>query len=249
MFKTVLIDPLLTMLNLLAPKVGGYGMAIIILTLLIRLVLLPLTMPSMKAAVKIRELQPEIDKLKKQFANDKMGLQQAQVELFKKHQVNPVSGCLPNILQFVILIAFYQVINAVIKPDQTADLTRFLWLNITQPDPLYLLPVVAALTQLILGLMLLPATSTAAEQSLAATAKKDNEVKQADDITAMAQTMQQQMIFMMPLMTLFLALRFPSGLTLYWVITTVFSIVQQYFVSGWGGLPASYAKITRRLKK
>lgn len=93
--------------------------------------------------------------------------------------------------------------------------------------------------------MLLPASSTAAEQSLAATTKSNKDDKQADDMAAMAQSMQQQMVFIMPLMTLFLALRFPAGLTLYWVITTVFSIAQQYVVSGWGGLPQSFTKVNQ----
>lgn len=240
MFNTILIQPLTFVLSTLAPQVGGYGVAIIILTLIIRLILLPLTLPSMKMAAKMRDLQPEIDKLKKTHGKDKAALQQAQLALFQQHKINPASGCLPNIVQFIILIALYQVINAVLKGD--GGLTQFLWFTIAHPDPIYILPIIAAVTQLILGLMLLPATDTAAEKVLASNTLTKTDDKKADDMSSMAQTMQQQMIFMMPAMTLFLAFKFPAGLTLYWVVTTVFSIAQQYLVSGWGGLPHSVTK-------
>lgn len=247
MFKTILIDPLTFALSTLAPMLGSYGLAIIAVTIIIRGLLIPLTLPSMKMASKMRDLQPELDKLKTQFANDKVGLQQAQLKLFQQHNLNPASGCLPNILQFVILIALYQVFNGVSTNNHAGDLTRFFWLDITRPDPLYILPIVAGLTQLVLGLMLLPASDASAEQTLAASTKTTTDDKQADDMAAMAKSMQQQMVFIMPAMTFFMALKFPSGLSLYWVITTLFSLAQQYFVSGWGGLPSAYQKLLRTL--
>ncbi len=243
MFKTILIDPLNYLLTTLAPLVGGYGGAIILLTLAIRALLIPLTLPSMKMAAKIRELQPEIDKLKSQYGQDKVGLQQAQLKLFQEHNLNPAGGCLPNILQFIILIALYQVFNGVATSNHTNGLTTFLWLDITKPDPIFILAIIAALSQLVLGVMLLPAADASAKQSLAAVTPTKKDDKPADDAASMAQSMQQQMVFMMPAMTLFLALKFPAGLTLYWVITTVFSLIQQYLVSGWGGLPYAFKKI------
>jgi len=245
MFKTLLIEPLTQLLTILAPIVGGYGGAIILITLAIRALLIPLTLPSMKMASKMRDLQPEIDKLKAKFGQDKVGLQQAQLKLFQEHNLNPAGGCLPNILQFVILIALYQVFNGVATSNPTNGLTTFLWLDITKPDPIYILPVIAGLSQLILGVMLLPAVDTSAKQSLAAVTPGKKDDKSATDAASMAQSMQQQMVYMMPAMTLFLALKFPAGLTLYWVITTLFSLVQQYLVSGWGGLPSAYKKIIK----
>lgn len=245
MFKTILIEPLTFILATLAPALGSYGWAIITVTLIIRGLLIPLTLPSMKTASKMRDLQPEIDKLKKQYGQDKVGLQQAQLKLFQEHNINPAGGCLPNILQFVILIALYQVFNGVATTNHTNGLTAFFWLDITKPDPYFILPIVAGLTQLILGLMLLPAADAGAEQTLAATTQSKQDDKQADDMAAMAQSMQQQMVYIMPAMTLFMAAKFPSGLSLYWVVTTLFSLVQQYFVSGWGGLPKVFKKLSR----
>lgn len=233
------------MLTTIATATGTYGWAIIVITVLIRSLLLPLTLPSMKMAVKMRQLQPEIDELKKKYANDKVGLQQAQLRLFQEHNLNPASGCLPNLLQFIILIALYQVFNNVARLDPAPGLFDFLWLDITKPDPLFILPVIAGVTQLLLGLMLLPVTDPSAKTTMAlsTTTKKDD--KQAEDIASMAQSMQQQMVFVMPIITLFLALKFPAGLALYWVVTTIFSLVQQYFVSGWGGLPNVFKKLIR----
>ncbi len=245
MFNTILIEPLTYVLTTLAPLLGGYGLAIIVVTIIIRGLLLPLTLPSIKTAHKMRELQPEIDKLKKQYKDDKVGLQQAQLKLFQDNNLNPAGGCLPNILQFVILIALYRVFNQVSTIAHTDGLTHFLWLDITQSDPYFILPIIAGLTQLILGVMLLPAIDTSAEQSLATTTKSKADDKQADDMTSMAQSMQQQMMFIMPAMTLFLAAKFPSGLALYWVVTTIFSLAQQYAVSGWGGLPRVIKKLIR----
>lgn len=226
---------------------GNLGVAIIILTLLIRLLIFPITRPSMKAAVKMRELQPEVDELKKKYKDDKVKQQQAQLELFKKHQVNPAAGCLPQIIQFVLLIALYQVfIDFFNNGNSLINNTMFLGIDLASSSNNYLLAVIAVITQLVLGIMLLPATDTAAEKTLAASTKDKSDDKQAEDMTQMAASLQKQMIFIMPLMTGFLALRFPAGLVLYWVVSTVASIGFQYTVSGWGGLKTYLDKITHR---
>jgi YidC/Oxa1 family membrane protein insertase len=214
---------------------GNYGYAIIIFTLIIRVLLIPLTLPSLKMQKKMRQLQPELDELKKKHKDDKTALQQAQLALYQKHQVNPAAGCLPMILQFIVLIALYQIFLKQLNGDSQA-VTQFLWLNLSKPDPYYIFAVLAGITQFILSLMLLPATSTAAEQTLAQSTPSKKDDKKAEDMTEMAATMQKQMVFMMPIMTVFISLSFPSGLTLYWVVTTLFSIAQQYLVTGWGGL-------------
>lgn len=245
MFNTLLVEPLTYVLTILATATGNYGWAIILITLIIRGLLVPLTLPSMRMAHKLRQLQPEIDQLKRKFAHDKAAFQQAQLQLFQQHNLNPASGCLPNILQFIVLIALYQAFNHVATFGQTSNLTQFFWLDITKPDPLFILPVSAALTQLILGLMLLPAADPSATQAAAINTPSKQDDKQAEDIASMAQSMQQQMVFIMPAMTFFLALKFPAGLALYWVVTTLFSLAQQYSVSGWGGMPLAFQKLTR----
>jgi len=183
-------------------------------------------MPSLKSAQTIRSLKPELDRLKKRFKDDKMGLQKAQLELYQKHGVNPAAGCLPNILQLIVLIALYRVFMDSLQNGAANINTSFLWLDLAKPDPKYILPALAGIIQLALSQMLSPAIEH----------HKEKTKKKTEDVQDMAETMQQQMLLIMPVMTVLIALRFPSGLALYWVITTLFSLVQQYYVSGWGGL-------------
>ena len=238
MFQTFLYNPLLNSLIFFYHLLGdSFGLAIVALTVAIRAVLVPLTIPSIKAQQKMMEIQPEIEKLKKKHKGDKPGLQKAQLELMKTHGVNPGAGCLPQIVQIAILIALYQVFNNFLTGGQIDGQTvtmNFLWLDLSRPDQFYIFPVLAGLTQLVYSLMLRPGTEHPHPKE---TPKMDKKEKQEEKTEmGMAQEIQNQMLFMMPLMTMIISLRFPSGLSLYWVITTVFSVVQQWLVTGPGGL-------------
>lgn len=216
---------------------GSYGLAIIAVTLIIRLALLPLTLPSLKAQKKQLELQPKRDELKKKYGHDQKLFAQKQLELYQAEGINPLAGCLPQLVQIGLFIIFYQVLISSLSPDQNPPGNlNFLWLNLSSPDPTFVLPILAAVSQLLLSLMIVPATDTTAEHQLATKTKTKKDDEQAQDMSQMAQTMQSQMVFIMPFITFLIALRFPSGLALYWVASTVFSLVQQYFVSGLGGL-------------
>ena len=219
---------------------GNLGLAIIAFTILIRLVLVPLTLPSLKARNKITGIQPEVDKLKKKHGKDKKALQKAQLELYQKYNVNPLSGCLPQLAQLAVLIFLYRALIDFLGQDvingNGID-SIFLWLDLTQPDTKYILPIIAGVTQFVLSLMISPGGEIRDIVPNKAKSKKvQTENKKEEDTAGMAASMQQQMLYMMPIMTVFIAAKFPSGLAVYWVITTVFSIVQQYLVSGLGGL-------------
>lgn len=218
---------------------GNLGAAIIIFTILIRSILIPLSLPSLKAFQKMRELQPELKKLKQKHS-DKQEFAKAQMELYKKYNVNPLAGCAPQIIQMGVLFLLYHVLTTFLKTPVFQGIeikSMFLWLDLSQRDHTLVLPFLAAATQLILSLMLAPATETPDIVPNKSTLKKVQEAnKKEEDTAEMAQTMQQQMIFMMPVIVGISAAQFPSGLALYWVITTIFSIAQQYFISGWGGL-------------
>ena len=246
MFNTLIQQPIQASLVFFYHLLGGnLGFAIIATTLAIRLILIPLTLPSLKSAKKIQSLKPELDDLKNLHGSNKQALQIAQLELYKKHQINPAAGCLPQIVNLVVLIGLYNVLLQFLKTgtinSSSANLS-FFWMNLAQPDHLYIIPLVAGVTQFILALMLMPATSTAAEKTLALQTKSKVDDKQAQDMSGMAETMQQQMLYMMPIMTVFISLKFPAGLGVYWIFTTLFSIVQQYSISGLGGL-AKYVKL------
>ena len=225
---------------------GNLGLSILLFTFLIRSLLLPLSLPSLKSMKKMKELQPHLNELKKKYKDDKKGLQSAQLELYKKYNANPLSGCLPQILQLVILIFLYRVLVSFLSTAKINGVEidpHFLWLDLSKPDGMYVMPILAGLTQLILSVMIVPGGEVPDIVPNDSKSKKIQvENKKEEDSAEMAATMQKQMLFMMPLMTGFIALRFPSGLTLYMIATTVFSIVQQYFISGPGGIVSYFQK-------
>lgn len=235
-WNSVLYTPILQALIFFYHLFGdSFGMAIIALTLAIRGISFPLSVPAMKSQKKMMELQPKLAELKKKHA-DKIELQKAQLELYKSHGVNPGAGCLPQIIQILILIALYNVFLKFLNGGQVDGASvnmNFLWLDLSKPDHLYIFPVLAGLSQFLYSLMLRPGTEHPHPKEKLETKKEKKEEKGE---MGMAEEIQNQMMFMMPIMTLVISLKFPSGLTLYWVITTVFSIIQQWFLTGPGGL-------------
>ncbi len=231
--------------------VGNLGVSIVVMTVLIRSILIPLVLPSLKARKKMNKVKPELDKLKKKYKGDKKGLQQAQMELYQKYNINPLSGCLPQIVNIIVLLGLYRALNTFLENGQVDGMVvepQFLWLNLTQPDSTYILPVLTGLVQLVLSLMISPGGEVrdiVPNESKSEKVKQEN--KEEEDMAEMAQSMQQQMIFIMPVMTAFIATRLPSGLAVYWVTTSLFSIVQQYFVSGLGGLKKYIQRIRLKL--
>jgi YidC/Oxa1 family membrane protein insertase len=200
----------------------------------------------------MQDLKPELDLLKKKFGSDKTGFQQAQLDLYKKYNINPLAGCLPQLAQFGVLIVLYQTFLRLLKQPDFNGIPLHLhlgWLDLSKPDSLFILPILAAVSQLILSVMLMPVTEIKDEvPNKSKKLKIQEKNKKEEDTAEMAATMQQQMLFMMPIMTGIFAIKFPSGLALYWVVTTIFSIVQQYFISGPGGLQTYYQRLKLWLK-
>lgn len=236
MYHTYIYQPILNSLLWLYQLTGhNLGFAIILLTLIVRGILIPFTLPQLKSAKKMALLKPELDALKKKHGHDAKLFQQKQMEFYKTHNVNPAAGCLPFIAQFIVLIALYQVFMSTLGGNGMGEInsTFFLW-DLKSKDTTYILPVLAGVLQLIMSLTILPAVENQPE-------KRPGTKEEKQDVAEMATTMQQQMVFMMPIMTVIFSIQFPSGLALYWVITTAFSLVQQLLVSGPGAL-LIYAK-------
>jgi YidC/Oxa1 family membrane protein insertase len=200
------------------------GLAIIALTLAIRTLLIPLTIPSLRSAKKMQELRPHLMELKRKHKGDQKKLREEQLKLYRERGVNPAAGCLPIIIQGIILVALYQVLISTFG--RGVFNVDFLWLNLAKPDPFFILPLLAGLTQLLLSKMILPATEKHPEPTL----------EKEKDMEDMIYTMQSQMLYLWPLLIIIIGWQLPSGLILYWVVTNIFSLVQQYFVSGLGGL-------------
>ncbi|PIY80310.1 MAG: hypothetical protein COY80_03520 [Candidatus Pacebacteria bacterium CG_4_10_14_0_8_um_filter_42_14] len=212
---------------------GSLGLSIIVFTVVLRGILYPLTKSSQVAMNKMRLLQPELEKLKTKHKKDPKALQAAQLALYQQHKVNPIAGCIPQIVQLVILIFLYRFFIDFLSHTDAQSIvmnTKFFWLDVRFPDTTYILPILAGASQFLLSLMMMPK-----EDSVQVKANKQKKEPPKSGMADMGQTMQKQMLFMMPLLTVFIALKFPSGLALYWVITTLFSLVQQYRIGGIGG--------------
>lgn len=234
---------------------GSLGLSIISLTILIRVALWPLMSAQMRSAKKMADLKPHMDELKKKHKDDKQLLAAAQMALYKEHGVNPAGGCLPALLQIPILIALYQAILALFNTDHLNDgVNKYLyvkdWALQNSPDPyflgvnlankpadfatagllLLLIPVITAFLQFIQSKMMM---ANPVKKYPSDSPKEKKEKEGVEDAMASVQT---QMMYMMPLMIGFFSWQFPIGLAIYWNTFTILGILQQYRVSGWGGM-------------
>jgi YidC/Oxa1 family membrane protein insertase len=250
-WDTLLVNPIFNILVGLYQFTGSLGISIIILTTLIRVVLIPAVLPSMKTMKKQRDIQPELDKIKQKYKHDKKKQAEMQMELFKKHGINPASGCLTQIVMIIVLIALYGVIRMfTINPDIVAlnariyfDFiklsadevikTQFLWMNLAKPDPYFVLAILSGLLQLVQSKMTMPFVEMGEKAAEKTTDKKDD----------IGYNMQQQMLYTMPIMNVVIGVTLPAGVVLYILATTIFSVVQTYFVSGWGGMKSWLHKL------
>ena len=219
MWDLLFIQPITKSLFFLTNLTGNLGIAIIVLTLVIQLLLTPLRIPSIKSVEKMKELKPHLDVLKKKHKDDPQRLAMAQMELYKEHGINPIGGILTMILSLPIIIALYQVLRDVVSV-QTEG-TSFLWLNLAQPDSYYILPFLVAVSQwLLTRFMSIP------QQSGTHDAKGEEKDAAAD----IAMSMQKNMQIIFPLMLGVITLQSPSGLGIYFVVSALFAIMQQVWI-------------------
>lgn len=190
-----LIAGLLTHLNALT---GNFGVAIILATIIIKIVLLPLTLKQDKSMRKMKQLQPELEKIKEQYKDNPQEVQIKTMELYKKNKVNPAGGCLPLLIQLPILWALFGVLRSGIIPEGE----KFLWLTLSTPDPYFIMPVLNGAVSFL-------------QQKLMGTS--DN-------------PQMKSMMYMFPIMMIFISYKMPAGLQLYWLVSSVASVVQQYLI-------------------
>jgi YidC/Oxa1 family membrane protein insertase len=241
----------------LAIAVGSAGVGIILFTIFVRLALSPLQITQLRSAKNMQRIQPLLAEIKKKHGKDRQKMTEETMKLYKEHRVNPAMGCLPTLLQFPILIGLfyalfhlgnskptkyphacngfvthnvnqwmqhcYAIKGAAGSTDTYYNLfhAHFMWLvnGLGQPDPLFILPILAGLTQWIQSRMML-AKSTDPQQQ-----------------------MMNSMMNFMPLMIVFFATRYASGLSLYWVTSTLIGIAIQYRITGLGLLPETLRNI------
>lgn len=195
------VYPLVWMLDTSADLLfGSYGLAILVVTVIIRFLTLPLMIKQLKTSKKMQEIQPEMLKIREKHKNNQQKMQEEMMKLYQKHDVNPLNGCLPILVQMPILIAFYQ---AIIR-DPSVYTHEFLWMKLGDPDPFYILPAVAAVT-------------TFLQQKMMGSAANSN-------------PQMKMMMTIMPIMIFVIGITLPSALSLYWVYGNIFTIIQSYFL-------------------
>ncbi len=235
-FGWIFTDPIFNVLMLLYHLFGDLGLSIIVLTVVIRLVLFPLYMKQLRSSKAMQAIQPLIADIKKQYPKDQRAQYQAMQAVYKEYGVSPAAGCLPLLIQLPVLYGLFFALNAVLHATTLGAVNSIIYpflpkfatlpnvyldwfglhLNLGKSDPSHILPVLAGLATFLQLRMSQPRNVTGAKD-------------------AMSQQM-RIMQYIMPFVTFFFALNFAAGLALYWTTTSVFTMVQQYFVTGWGSL-------------
>ena len=227
-FNQVLYQPLFNGLVWLYNVIPGHdlGIAIIALTILIRIIFYPLSQKAIRSQKAMAKLQPEIKEIRKKY-KDKQEQAKAMMDLYRKYKINPLSGCLPILIQFPILIALYRVFFTGLDPQKLNGLYSF----VARPEalnPMFLgiidlsqrsivLALLAGLFMFIQSKMIMPKKM----------AQQGGGLKIGSlDFSSL---MSQQMTYFMPLITVFIAWRLPAALPLYWIVITLFGIAQQHF--------------------
>lgn len=225
-FYTFLSRPLFNVLIWLYNAVPGrdLGVAIVILTVIIRLIFYPLSQKAIKSQKAMAEVQPKIKEIQKKYKDNKEEQAKALMNVYRQHKVNPMSGCLPILIQFPVLIALYHVFISGLNPQKLEMLYSF----VQKP---------AALNLMFLGLVGLSEKSlilaVVAGVSQYFQAKTMPQIKSfgksgSFDFTAV---LNQQMIYFMPLLTVVIAWTLPAALSIYWIVNNIFSIIQQYYAN------------------
>ena len=226
-FTTIFYQPVLNLLVWLYQVIPGHdiGIATIILTVLLRIILWPLTASSLKGQRAMQTLQPKLKALQEELKNDKEKLAKATMELYKNEKVSPLSSCLPLLIQLPFLWGLYRVLIDGLNPEKKLDLIYFFIHNPEHINPTFLGFMNLAVPSIALAVLAGAAQFWATKmiQVPAPAVKTDG----AKDENAMAQ-MNKSMMYMMPLVTVFIGVKLPGGLTLYWLVTTVLQILQQW---------------------
>jgi YidC/Oxa1 family membrane protein insertase len=241
----LILQPFINALLLIYHYLGNnFTIAIVVFTVVLRVILYPLTIQQQQQSKAMQALQPQIQDLQKKYGKDKEKFAAAQMELYKQAGFNPVGGCLPMLIQFPIMLGMYQSITRVmaVNPMQLFDLSKHLypflpqlslllplnnrldigpiqWLDLGQPDPYYILPILVAVTTFIQQKLMTPPTS-------------------GDDQSA---AMNKQMMIMMPLMFGYFTAFWASGLGIYFIVSNLIGIAQ-YWLIGSGTVGALAAR-------
>ncbi len=222
LYHQLIYEPLLNLLVWGYNSIPGHdiGIVIIILTVLVRLLLAPTMHKQIKSQHAMSSLQPKLDEVKAKHKDDKEAQAKAVMALYKEHNVNPFSSCLPLLIQLPILIALYQVFNKALNGHLDG-----LYHTVFNPGTIN--PYFLGFINLATPNIILAVVAGALQFWQARMMQVRNTTKTTD---ATAKAIQMQTTYLLPLVSIFIAWRLPAGLPLYWVVTTLFAIGQQYYI-------------------
>jgi len=179
----------------------SYGLAIVLMTIVIKLILFPLTKKQIESTKAMMDIQPRMKEIQRKYKDDKMKMNEELAKLYKEANVNPLAGCLPLLIQMPILFSIYYGVRDFTYEGSAA----FLWMDsIAEPDKLYILPVLAAVT-----------TYIQARQTMSDTTGAQGKM----------------MLYFMPLMIGYMSLQFPAGMVIYWIVMNIMQIAQQGYMN------------------
>lgn len=239
LFNTIFYQPLFNLLIWLYNVIPGHdiGLAIVILTVLIKVLLYPFSAQAIRAQKALAELQPKVDELKARYKDQKELMSKELMKLYQDNKINPLSSCLPLLVQLPFLIAVYRVFISGVGSKGLENLYSFVanpghinaislgFLDLSKPN--LILAILAGVAQFLQTKMM---PRSAPPKSVAKTTGAKDE-----SVTAM---MNKQMLYFMPAITVFIGATLPGGLTFYWFLTTFLTVVQQYFYFKKGKNPA-----------
>lgn len=181
---------------------GAYGLAILVMVLIVRTLILPLTLKQVKSSKAMQAIQPQVQKIREQYKDNPEKMQQETMKLFQEHKVNPMAGCFPLLIQMPVFIALY---NSIIHNSRISE-HSFLWLQLGEPDKWYILPIIAALTTFIQTKMMSNMNPSGMQGPM------------------------QFMMFVYPVLIFIMAMNFAAALPLYWIFSNLYTIAQNFFI-------------------
>jgi YidC/Oxa1 family membrane protein insertase len=181
---------------------GAYGLAVLVMVIIVRTLILPLSIKQVRSSKAMQAIQPELAKIKQKYKDNPEKQQQETMRLFQENKVNPMAGCLPLIVQMPVFIALY---NSIIHNKYLYE-HSFLWLQLGKPDHTFILPLLAAATTFLQTRMMMKMNPSPQQGAM------------------------QFMMFVYPVLIFFMSYQFPSALPLYWFLSNLYTIVQNYFL-------------------
>ncbi len=260
LFGYVFYGPTFNLLMFIYGVIHSFGWSIILMTIIVRMLMIPLFMKQLESQRQMQNVTPLIQEIQKKYKNDPQTANREIMRVYKEHNASPVSGCLPNLIQLPFIYGLFDAFNQILNGAKPAVLysqlypfvkpvfgsatsyylvhlnqyMQFWGYNLAKPDPYYILPVLVGLTTFVQTRMMFNVTKNQPQQS-SANASQQNAT----------QASMQMMQYIMPIMLFFFSIRFASGLSVYWTVSTLFMVIQQGLVYGTfiPYLPKSVAKL------